>query len=408
MEKTEEHSNSFCILPWIHLSGTMDRKISLCCRSQPLFDQDISLQEAWNSTAIRQIRLDMLAGKKVEGCAGCYQVENCQGSSLRQESNEEFKQHHHLVELTQEDGSLPYFSLKYLDLKLSNYCNLSCRTCGPQYSSAWQSDYKRLHNKPFSSAKGFMLEDWSQHLDQAEKIYFSGGEPLLNNDHYKALEYLLRVGRNDVHLLYNTNFSFLGYKENNVLDLWSQFKHVTLDLSLDGIENAGEYIRKGLKWSQFMENYEKVKKQCPHIRMHFHITVCILNLFHLTEMFSFFAQQGLLEKSKIKLNFLKSPTFLSIDHIPFTLKQRVKVHYQEFIQHRLFPNYDPSLSIPIVQALDQVLKYLATNESDQWSYTEFARYNENLDKIRKEKFSESLPILSQHLEHLHDSSTAEQ
>ena len=61
-----------CILPWIHMHPWPNGKTMLCCDSP--WETNIgdlrenSLQEVWNSERMKQVRLNMLQGKKCKEC----------------------------------------------------------------------------------------------------------------------------------------------------------------------------------------------------------------------------------------------------------------------------------------------------------------------------------------------------
>ena len=107
--------------------------------------------------------------------------------------------------------------MTYWDIRFSNLCNLSCRSCGYIFSSNWYQDQAKLaggdwklKNPVMNYAGRTETDMWEQlepHLDYVEQIYFAGGEPLLMEEHYKILDELVRRERFDVRLVYNTNFT---------------------------------------------------------------------------------------------------------------------------------------------------------------------------------------------------------
>jgi len=64
-------SNTFCILPWMHLATTSSGRLRVCCNSTPkknfiLKDSgspfkiyEDNLEEAWNSETYKKIRYQM-------------------------------------------------------------------------------------------------------------------------------------------------------------------------------------------------------------------------------------------------------------------------------------------------------------------------------------------------------------
>ena len=89
------------------------------------------------------------------------------------------------------------------------------------------------------------------------EIYFAGGEPLMQEGHYKLLHFLIDNQKSNIEINYNTNLSILQYKNENLIDLWSHFKKVSLWVSQDGYKEVGEYIRKELNWEVFDKNFKK-------------------------------------------------------------------------------------------------------------------------------------------------------
>ena len=62
-----------------------------------------------------------------------------------------------------------------------------------------------------------MWEQMQEHIPYLDQIYFAGGEPLIMEEHYRLLNELVRREMFHVRLVYNTNFSKLSYKDQNVL-----------------------------------------------------------------------------------------------------------------------------------------------------------------------------------------------
>ena len=65
---SDHEDDVMCILPWIHMHPWPNGKTMLCCDS-PWEDhigdlRENSLKEVWNSEKMKQVRLNMLNGKK--------------------------------------------------------------------------------------------------------------------------------------------------------------------------------------------------------------------------------------------------------------------------------------------------------------------------------------------------------
>ena len=86
-----------------------------------------SAQEIVNTDALKQVRLDMLAGRENPACSKCYKEEVVGLESFRYHKNSDIAQLNidvdSLVERTQSDGTLPDFKMQYWDSRFSNICN---------------------------------------------------------------------------------------------------------------------------------------------------------------------------------------------------------------------------------------------------------------------------------------------
>ena len=93
-------------------------------------------------------------------------------------------------------------------------------------------------------------------LPTLRRINILGGEPLIINKYYEILQEIISSKRADkVSLQFNTNLLLLQDKN---FDLWKKFKHVTVNLSCDGINELNDYIRYPCKWSKWIRNLENI------------------------------------------------------------------------------------------------------------------------------------------------------
>lgn len=289
-------SKNFCAAPWMHLHVINDGKAFPCCMT-PLEDinafgnvKEQTLLEVLNSDLAKKMRRDMLADNPLpKSCERCYGRESHGLTSQRQGMNASwYDKVKDNIEKTNPDGSIDVLNLRYWDFRFSNYCNLSCRTCGPLFSSAWANDYPKLHidNQQtgvihLDDAEIFW-KDIEANVKNMEQIMFAGGEPMLMNEHWKMIDLFEKYNHYDVELKYSTNATLLHKGRRNILDIWPKFRHVHLSLSIDGVEDSFEYIRNGGKWPQVQENLLNIDKN--HIDFWIHPTVSNLNIFRLTEL----------------------------------------------------------------------------------------------------------------------------
>jgi len=336
----------FCLLPWTHLQIRTDGRFCPCCDwdGPPLGNiRASSIDELWNSPNMKSLRLDMMCGRPRVGCWKCYEKERSGFLSLRQKSNIELGRHGGRERLTAPDGTLPRLPVLLLEIRFSNVCNLRCRICDASQSSAWAPDAQALglpvEGGPILKA----YDDWDalwrqlQPLmeDGLEEILFLGGEPLVMEEHYRILDFLIARGRTDVRLTYYTNFSALRFQGRDVIGLWSRFRDVRVYASLDGSGRRGEYLRKGLRWAAVVANREEMLRRCPDVAFSISATISIFNALHLPDFHREWVEKGYIDRNAFALNMLVSPPMYRIQVLPEVLKacalESYRRHQESFL-----------------------------------------------------------------------------
>jgi len=310
----EIDNETFCILPFVHISTMPQGEVKLCCRGQPpknivdgydtyngnphVQNGNFDLEEYWNSDYLNKVRQDLIDGVKIPQCKNCWKMEDQEILSLRQNRLiDHGAKPKYMKNVTEwiETGRVP-FNIPIMELKLSNICNFKCRMCWPKDSSAWAQDWdrveqfydqetreyvhqvhdiaggKRLYNM-FETNNNF-VDKLITLLDNVEEIEFAGGEPILDPIHYRVLNNVKHPER--VVLKYATNLSTLLLNDkHNILELWKKFKGVKLTISIDGYDSLNTYIRRGSDWALLKENIAKVREAIGDNIVQIKGTTCI-------------------------------------------------------------------------------------------------------------------------------------
>lgn len=433
-------NKTFCMAPWVHMNIAPNGDVYPCCL-MPLEHPDNeevqqesgeicpitketaleiistecngdsrtfgmgslmneSLKEIWNNEKMRELRRNMLCGKKSEYCTTCYKEEEVGHISARQNMNTTYGSHYKYVKETKEDGTFDRFNLIYWDFRLNNVCNFKCRMCGPGYSSSWEQEMRKTFDidgeYPKIDIQG-VLEDVEPLYDIVEEVYFAGGEPLIADHHYTILKNLIQRGRNqEVRLSYNTNFSTLKYKDNDVLELWKRFPLLSIQVSCDGIEKRGELIRKGFDWQRFLDNYKNFRNKFPYQRLTINCVVQILNSFHFIDVHKELYLRGIIKDwDDFNLCLLHSPDYLSITLLDSEsrkiLGEQIKYHIKNYLV--------PAKANKSIGQYMSVLKLLSADKNEHLLPT-FKSYMSALDIIRNENSSEVFPELERILKNV--------
>jgi radical SAM protein with 4Fe4S-binding SPASM domain len=396
-------SKTFCIYPWIHLHAYPTGEAYPCCHAEMGVGQigncrSNTLAEIWNSPEQKQLRVDMLTETPNPTCGRCYEQEESGFFSGRKSANKHHGHHVARVDNTDAEGHTDQFEMTYWDLRFSNLCNLSCRSCGHIFSSSWYKDQTELagpawasQNKPLNYAGRYATDLWEQlieHIDHVEQIYFAGGEPLMMEEHYLILEELERRGRFDVRLIYNTNFTQTRLKDRTVFDYWRKFGSVAVGASLDASGPRGEYIRKGTDWAVVESNRRQMMEICPRVDFYISPTLSIMNALHLPDFHRDWVEKGLLTPQDLNVNILQDPAYLRIDIAPVEYKQQIQSKYE---QHLEWLRPLDQLNRATV-GFESAITFMNSTDNTQLLDT-FWRKTHELDNIRREHVLDVLPEL---------------
>jgi len=356
-----------------------------------------SLNDLWNSDRMTTLRKNILEDKPTKGCVRCYEHEEDGLRSLRQNMNKDYS---HLVprtKLTNDDGTVDDIFMAYMDIRFSNICNMKCRTCGPELSSSWVDDaiatnrYAKdqpriLRIKPTLEQFWSDVKPW---IDTVERIYFAGGEPLIMDEHYKILEHLIDIGKTDIHLYYNTNFSKLTYKKKDIVELWKYFKYVNVGASLDAMGKRAELMRSGTKWEDIENNRKRLLAEVPHVKFMISSTISAFNAEHCFDFFDSWIEKEWITPFDIDINILLFPEYQRMEILPLDNRKKIQKRAKKFLE-----DYDLINSDSNGRVCEGVKAIISTLEKDkEYLAKEFLKYNEQLDSIRNETLYEAFPEL---------------
>lgn len=323
--KPEEGNNTFCMAPWTHTYLSPQSERRLCCASREKASWatqyiDVqkadssssygpgSLEEHWNSEYMKGIRKDLMAGKQIPQCTVCNdKLLNI--STYKDYFTKELFPHkvEEAFNTTSEDGHTEMKPISF-DYRVKNLCNFKCRMCGDQLSSSWEAERRQMgdydrddnvehwakkENKP--AIENFQRDVAEAELWEAvkngtiEEIYWVGGEPLMWEIHWEIMQYLVDndLAKN-VWVRYNTNFSRTTYKTYDLQNLLPHFKMVQICASIDGTGSNVEYVRHGIKWDQWIQNFKDflfLNKKFGPYSLTFDLTITTPGLFSLKELF---------------------------------------------------------------------------------------------------------------------------
>ena len=417
MIKPDTKPESLCMAPWTHTYLSPQTERRLCCASrEPAqnFEQYIdtsggtgeytpqTLEEYWNSERVRSVRRQMMSGETPDECVVCDK------KLLNTDVYRDYFWHlfkHKYDEIwnsTDETGCTTMKPISW-DYRFSNLCNFKCRQCGDMLSSAWETESKKNQRINWDNPQNNWLkpevnkkikhfqqtvveEEFAEAVEQhrVEEIYWVGGEPLMYEQHWQYMKRIIELGDGPgLYARYNTNLSRVDYKGINLYNnILANIRDWEICASIDGTNEIGEYVRTGLNYKQWLDNYlAGVEFQHRPSQMRLDYTITLPGLFDAVNMYKLSKQTNTQLLTKITFTF--SP---DVAMSPLLLpKEILDPIVDEILQQCTDPTWKQQ---PLIDTLHQLKSRQTTQE--QWpeqykkGWQDAKRKVERLESIRKD------------------------
>ena len=303
--------DTLCMAPWTHTYLSPQTERRLCCASrepaqnfQQYIDTSagtgkyipVTLEQHWNSDHMRDVRRRMMAGETLSECEVCND-KLLNTDVYRSYFNQLFG--HKYKQVVDETDATGYTTMKPVswDYRFSNLCNFKCRTCGDMLSSAWESEQRQHNMINWQDPKNnWMKPEINDQIEQfqttqieaefaaavedhrIEEVYWVGGEPLMYEQHWRYMQRIIELGDGpNVYARYNTNLSRVRYRGIDLYsDILCRLRDWQVCASIDGTGAIGEYIRTGLDYTDWLENFKRgvaVATNRRQLRLDFTLTL---------------------------------------------------------------------------------------------------------------------------------------
>jgi hypothetical protein len=284
----------------------------------------VTLDQHWNSEHMRSVRRRMMAGETLPECEVCND-KLLNTDVYRSYFNRLFAhKYDDAMANTAADGSTTVKPVSW-DYRFSNLCNFKCRTCGDMLSSAWESEQRANNMINWENPKNNWMipvvrEEISRFQDtqieaefaqavaehRVEEIYWVGGEPLMFEQHWRYMKQIVDQGDGRrVYARYNTNLSRVNYKGVNLYrDILVHLRDWQVCASLDGTGATGEYIRTGLNYQQWLDNFRQgVAVATNRRQMRIDFTLTLPGLFEVAQIQALAQELGVDILAKVIFGF---------------------------------------------------------------------------------------------------------
>jgi organic radical activating enzyme len=307
-------SPSFCIAKWKQVTMHLHNGHTHSCHHPathtiPLKEIKVNASALHNTNFKKEQRKMMLKGERPKECDYCWKVED---SGEGRYSDRIYKSAdpkwaypylNDIINKSWDDNVNP----SYVEVNFGNVCNFKCSYCSPVISSQWMEEIERYGAYPTSSK--FNNLEWFKQNDQLpipnnqsnpyidafwewfpdmynelKQFRITGGEPLLNKNTFKVLDYIIENPNSNLEVSINTNMNppkeiFSKFLEKiKIITEQKKVKRFKLFTSAEAHGKCAEYIRHGMNYTEWLDNIHRVYDEIPSIQFTIMSTYNLLSL----------------------------------------------------------------------------------------------------------------------------------
>jgi hypothetical protein len=379
-------SKTFCSMLWNHQFVDPTARVKPCCRFAEKFRpkennlNDKTLSDIFYGEWMEEIRKKMLAGERIDGCIRCYQEEDSGKKSLRE-------RYHDNADLPIDElVDIEKPSIRWIELAISNDCNLACRMCDSRYSWKWFKEEQELFGKTWNTKEKSKsdISNVFPFIQDLAHLKFTGGEPLMTKDQWELVDKMIAERDvSDVILNYSTNCTIMP--KDKWIEKWDKFKQVEFALSFDSANPAeSEYIR----WPAKYETTEEVTKRFLELKktngykVFLRSTISILNIWNMPESMQWWYDNDPGPFRGMNPTHLTYPENLCVTVLPKHIKERVT---------KKFTEYQKTCDVKKINEGLEYIKNFMNSKDDSHLLPSLKSYLEGTDKYRGQNFFESYP-----------------
>src|SRR6056300_45135 len=430
----------FCLAKWTQVTIHLASGINHSCHHVgahkiPLDELAKNPNALHNTREKKQIRKEMLSGKRPAECDYCWRIEdNTQEYSDRiLKSNESWSQvdKNKIIKATGDEDFYP----RYVEVSFSNVCNFKCAYCGPPFSSKWTEEIKKYgpyttSGIPYNAIKESQIpipeREHNPYIEAFWKWFptavkhmhnfrITGGEPLLSKHTFRVMQHLLDNPQPNLEFAINSNACPPG-------ELWDKFiykvqqlektnsvKSFILYTSAESFGKQAEYSRDGMNWRMFEVNVEKfLKNTQSHLRF-----MSAFNILSLPSL-DYFLHFVYKLKTKYNVNdnrvlidfaYVRHPQFLDIKvATPKIIQRYLKSSIDYMTKHErpygrdIHTGFDNAEIFKLNRIYQDCLSRFGKNIDVSFDRKRFGQFINLYDQRRNKSFVDTFPEYKQFLE----------
>ena len=426
---------ALCLAKWKQVSLHLPTGLNNSCYHPPLHaidPQAIAINPAalHNTEHKKEQRRIMLRQERPAECSYCWNMEDQGKLSDRHYRSGEPWAAVDFEQITNSTGLETDVIPSYVEVNFNHACNLRCSYCSPQFSSSWADEVARdggyptstTHNDPAhftGSRRPIPVREHNPYVEAfwswwptlyPELVHFrmTGGEPLMDRNTHRVLDYVIANPSPKLHLNVTSNFSvderlWQSYltKVKTICD--GRIEHFMQYVSLDAWMSQAEYIRDGLDFALLWDRVNQFLTEVPNYSsLTFIVTMNNLSVTSLGKLMA-----GILGLRKIYSHtyqrvwfdtpVLREPAWQSLQILPEPYADKLE-HTWAWMLKNIEQPQDPFHGFKDYELarLDRDIAWMrsAQNKDHSQARADFYRFFSEHDRRRGTDFLKTFPEMS--------------
>lgn len=438
--KINSVSPTFCIAKWKQSTTTLYNGMTHSCHHPVqhkinIEDLSKSITSLHNTPTKMAARQDMLDGVQTKECDYCWNIENLDQDHF---SDRHYKSANEGMGLWQSfdevlaSGVGENINPTYMEVAFESICNFKCSYCSPDVSSRWMEEVQShgpyeladgthqhhlgwlkdtgrfpIHHKEHNPYIEKFWEWWPDLYKSLNTFRITGGEPLLTENTWKILDYIIENPRPDFRLNINTNMcvprKLIEKLCDKINQLEGKIRQVTIFTSAESVGEQAEYSRFGMDWNQFTENVEYFLTHTPEKnQIFFMTTVNVFSastfdkfLYYIADLRKKFRNSKEHNKAGFSISYLRWPVHQCITNLDDEQKKLFEERLLACVKD-LHPD-DSVIESLYMEEADQVhrlINFMNSEPADPKQHANFAAFFDEYDERRGTDLLQTFPELS--------------
>jgi sulfatase maturation enzyme AslB (radical SAM superfamily) len=203
------------------------------------------------------------------------------------------------------------------------------------------------------------------------------------------LEEMIRKGRTDITLRYNTNASNIKFKDYDLLDMWKHFKKIELSCSVDHYGERAEWLRSGTDWGVVESNLLRFRN-LDYVSFQMNTVFSIFNYSTIGEFYQYLKDKGIIRREDWyhSLYLAVHPSYYSAKSLP----KELKIEAAEKALSWAKANEGDGTSLS--RLVNDAVNFAADEHTWAANKPIFLQHTASIDRIRDESFWKTFPELN--------------